>query len=174
VVLILGPGNYPLFLPGAQALQGLAAGNAVCVKPAPGASAPMLALADLLRRAGLPQDVLHVLDEASGPAAVASGADFIVLTGGAETGRRVLHAAAETVTPAAMELSGVDAVFVLEGADLALVAAALAYGLRLNGGQTCIAPRRVFVPEQAAAELLSRLLAQLPPPAPVPEPVAAR
>ena len=173
-VLILGPGNYPLFLPGAQALQALAAGNAACVKPAPGAAAPMLALADLLRRAGLPEHVLQVLDEASGPAAVAAGFDFIVLTGGAETGRRVLHAAAATVTPAAMELSGVDAVFVLEGADLALVAAALAYGLRLNGGQTCIAPRRVFVPEQAAAELLSRLLAQLPPPAPVPELVAAR
>ena len=36
VVLILAPGNYPLFLPGAQALQALAAGNAVCIKPAPG------------------------------------------------------------------------------------------------------------------------------------------
>src|SRR5206468_207309 len=72
-VLILGPANYPLFLPGAQALQALAAGNAVCVKPAPGASAPMLALADLLRRAGLPEGVLEILDEEAGPAAGADG-----------------------------------------------------------------------------------------------------
>ena len=78
--------------------------------------------------------MLQVLDEAAGPDAAAAGFDFVVLTGGAETGRRVLHAAAETLTPAAMELSGVDAVFVLEGADLGLVAASLAYGLRLNGG----------------------------------------
>src|SRR4051794_21084498 len=83
--LILGPGNYPLFLPGVQALQALAAGNGVAVKPAPGASAPMLALADLLRRAGLPGGVLEVLPEAAGPAAVRAGFDFIVLTGGAET-----------------------------------------------------------------------------------------
>lgn len=173
-VLILGPGNYPLFLPGAQALQALAAGNAVCVKPAPGKSAPMLALADLLRRAGLPDDVLQILPEHAGPEASRAGFDYVVLTGGVHTGLQVLRAAAETLTPTALELSGVDAVFVLPGADLALVAAALAFGLRLNGGETCIAPRRVFVPKPMEAELLSRLLAQLPPPAPIPTPVAAR
>ena len=61
----------------------------------------------------------------------------------------------------------------LPGADLALVASCLAYGLRLNGGATCIAPRRVFVPEALAAELESRLVAQLPRPAAVPDAIAA-
>src|SRR4051794_4878894 len=32
VVLVIGPANYPLFLPGVQVLQALAAGNAVYVK----------------------------------------------------------------------------------------------------------------------------------------------
>ncbi len=173
-VLILAPGNYPLFLPGAQALQALAAGNAVCVKPAPRASAPMLALADLLRRAGLPEGVMQVLDEAAGPDASRAGFDHIVLTGGAETGVRVLHAAADTLTPATMELSGVDAVFVLPGADLGLVAACLAYGLRLNGGATCIAPRRVFVPAGLAAALEARLAPLLPPAAAAPPAIADR
>ena len=59
-------------------------------------------------------------------------------------------AAAATLTPSTMELSGSDAVFVLPGADIALVASCLAYGLRLNGGQTCIAPRRVFVARELA------------------------
>jgi acyl-CoA reductase-like NAD-dependent aldehyde dehydrogenase len=36
VVLIIGPGNYPLLLTGVQILQGLVAGNAVVVKPAEG------------------------------------------------------------------------------------------------------------------------------------------
>ncbi len=175
-VLILAPGNYPLFLPGAQALQALAAGNAVCVKPAPGCAAPMLALAGLLRRAGLPDGVLQVLDPAAGQAASHAGFDRIVLTGSAETGARVLAAAAGTLTPATMELSGSDAVFVLPGADLDLVAACLAYGLRLNGGATCIAPRRVFVPTALAAVLEAKLLALLPaiPDAAVPDAVAAR
>ena len=173
-VLILAPGNYPLFLAGAQALHALAAGNAVCVKPAPGCSTPMLLLADLLEAAGLPDGVLQVVAEDAGPAASRAGFDYVVLTGSAETGLHVARAAAETLTPSAMELSGVDAAFILPGADLAVAAASLAYGLRLNGGATCIAPRRVFVPRDMEADLLSRLLAQLPPPISVPGPIAAR
>ena len=159
-VLILAPGNYPLFLPGAQALQALAAGNSVCVKPAPGAAAPMQALAGLLARAGLPNGAFQVLDPACGEAAVRAGFDHIVLTGSAATGARVLEAAG--MTPRTMELSGVDAVFVLPGAELGLVAAALAYGLRLNGGATCIAPRRVFVPAGDAPALEAALVSRLP------------
>lgn len=175
-MLILAPSNYPLFLPGAQALQALAAGNAVCVKPAPGCEAPMRALAGLLREAGLPDGVFQVLDPAAGEAAVRAGFDHIVLTGSAETGQHVLAAAAATLTPTTMELSGSDAVFVLPGADLELVAACLAYGLRLNGGATCIAPRRVFVMHGDAAGLEAKLLARLPaiPSATVLPPTAAR
>ena len=178
VVLVLAPSNYPLFLPGAQVLQALAAGNAVCVKPAPGCSAPMRALAALLAEAGLPPGLLRVLGEgqAAGVAAVRAGFDRILLTGSAETGARVLADAASALTPATMELSGSDAVFVLDGADLDLVARSLAYGLRLNGGATCIAPRRVFVPPALAPALERALLALVPsiPPARVPERVAAR
>ncbi len=175
-VLILGPGNYPLFLPGAQALQALAAGNAVCLKPAPEGVAAALAFAAALAGAGLPPGVLQVLDAGAGPAAVAAGFDRIVLTGSAETGMRVLAAAAPHLTPATMELSGSDAAFVLPGADLDLVARCLAYGLRLNGGATCIAPRRVFVPRAQANDLERRLAALLPgiPDAALPAAMAGR
>ena len=175
-VLVLAPGNYPLFLPGAQALQALAAGNAVCIKPAPGCMAPMQALAALLREAGLPDGTLRLLEPLTGEDAVRAGFDRIVLTGSAETGARVLAAAADTLTPATMELSGSDAVFILPGADLDLVARCLAYGLRLNGGATCIAPRRVFVPAAVAALLQAKLLALLPgiPDAIVPGGIATR
>ncbi len=172
VVLILAPSNYPLFLAGAQALQALAAGNAVCVKPAPGCSAPMRSLDVLLREAGLPPGLLTVLPDDAGPAAVGAGYDHIVLTGSAETGRRVLAAAG--LTPCTMELSGADAAFVLPGADLDLVARCLAYGLRLNGGATCIAPRRVFVTAADHGPLRDRLMALLSaiPDARVPERIA--
>ena len=42
VVLIIGPGNYPLLLPGVQLIQALAAGNAVLLKPASAALRPLL------------------------------------------------------------------------------------------------------------------------------------
>lgn len=161
-VLILAPGNYPVFLPGTQMLQALAAGNAVALKPAPGGQAAAHALASILSEAGLPPGLLHVLDPDAGPGAVAAGFDHIVLTGSATTGAAVLAAAARTLTPCTMELSGVDAVHVLPGADLVLVARCLAYGLRLNAGATCIAPRRVFVPRTDAAALEDRLATLLP------------
>jgi acyl-CoA reductase-like NAD-dependent aldehyde dehydrogenase len=163
VVLILAPSNYPLFLPGVQILQALTAGNAVCAKPAPGCAAPLRHLADVLREAELPAGVLTVLDESpeTGAAAAHAGFDRIVLTGSAQTGRLVLQAAAASLTPTTMELSGNDAVFVLPGADMGLVASCLAYGLRLNGGATCIAPRRVFVSGTSAPMLEQMLLARI-------------
>ena len=175
-VLVLAPGNYPLFLPGAQVLQALAAGNAVCLKPAPGGVAAAAALASLLAQAGLPDGVLQLLQPMEGPAAAAAGFDRIVLTGAAETGVQVLRTAAERLTPTTMELSGSDAVFVLPGADLALLARCLAYGMRLNGGATCIAPRRVFVPRELAGRLETMLLPLLAscPAAEVPEAVSSR
>jgi acyl-CoA reductase-like NAD-dependent aldehyde dehydrogenase len=159
-ILILAPGNYPLFIPGVQILQALVAGNAVLVKPAPAGAPPMIALHKLFAMAGLPRDVLQVLDEdmRTAQAIIAAGVDKVVLTGSAHTGRQVLSQLAPRLTPAALELSGNDAVFVLPGADLKMVAAALAFGLRLNGGQTCIAPRRVFVPMDQMPALERRLL----------------
>ena len=44
-----------------------------------------------------------------------------------------------------MELSGCDAVFVLPQADLKRAAKSIAFALKMNGGATCIAPRRIFV-----------------------------
>lgn len=172
VVLILGPSNYPLFLPGVQILQALAAGNAVCARPAAGCAAPLLRFAALLAEAGLPDGVLTILEEsmACAAAAVQAGFDRIVLTGSAETGRIVLQSAATRLTPTTMELSGNDAAFVLPGSDLRLVASCLAYGLRLNGGATCIAPRRVFLTAASAPALEKALLTRIAAIAPVPVP----
>lgn len=178
LVLVIAPSNYPLLLPGVQIVQALAAGNAVLVKPAPGCTAPMALLARWLAEAGLPDGLLTALGEspAEAEAAIAAGIDKLVLTGSAATGRRVMAQLAERLVPATMELSGNDAVFVLPGADTEAVARALAFGLRLNGSATCIAPRRVFVARGQAAALERALAGRIAalPPTPVPLPVRAR
>jgi aldehyde dehydrogenase (NAD+) len=147
VVLILAPANYPLFLPGVQVLQALAAGNAVLWKAAPGGMAAAEALRDALVECGLDPALLQLLDESAQAAseAIAAGVDKVFLTGSAATGTAVLHQLAENLTPSVMELSGCDAVFVLPGADRDRTIAALTFGLRLNGSATCMAPRRVFL-----------------------------
>lgn len=154
IVLILAPANYPLLLPGVQALQALAAGNAVLWKPAPGTETCAFALKTLLAESGLDPDLLTVLPSKieAAETAINAGVDHVVLTGSAETGKAVLRRLAETLTPSTMELSGCDAAFVLPGADLDRTIRALVFGLRFNGSATCMAPRRVFLVGLAEAE----------------------
>ena len=128
-VLILGPGNYPLFLPGIQALQALVAGNQVLLKPQVGCEEPLRRLAALL-----PTDRLQLLPSSpeAGRQAIADGVDLVVLTGSAQSGRAVMALCAEHVTPLIAELSGADAIVVGPGADLSLVARAAAWSASLR------------------------------------------
>ena len=146
-VLVIAPSNYPLFLPGVQVLQALAAGNAVVWKPGRGGRPVALLFAAILAQAGLPQNLLIVTDESIEAAreVVADGVDKVFFTGSAASGRALLRQLAETLTPCVAELSGCDAVFVLPSADLRRVVKALAFGMRLNGSATCMAPRRILL-----------------------------
>lgn len=159
VVLIVGASNYPLFLPGVQTLQALAAGNAVFIKPAVGSTAAAKALTDTFQIAGLDRALVQLLpeDPQSVELAVVAGIHKVVLTGSAETGRRVQRLLADSLTPSTMELSGCDAVVVLDSADCDRVVRCLAFGLRFNSSATCIAPRRVFVPRTLLPELENKL-----------------
>ena len=163
IVLIVGASNYPLFLPGIQALQALIAGNAVFLKPGRDGSGPAAALLRVCHRAGLDHNLIQLLPEEPKwvAAALQAGSDKVVLTGSAASGRQVLAELAPSLTPATLELSGCDAVFVLPSADLERVADCLAFGMRFNDSATCIAPRRVFVPDSLQDELAARLQRRL-------------
>jgi acyl-CoA reductase-like NAD-dependent aldehyde dehydrogenase len=159
VVLVIGAANYPLFLPAVQALHALVAGNAVLLKPAPNTLGVASAFAEFTRVAGLSHGLLAILPaniESAG-SAIAQGLDKVIFTGSSENGRDVLRQLASQSTPAVMELSGNDAVLVFGDADLDLVVRALRFGTRWNGGDTCIAPRRLFVVESLADDLRLRL-----------------
>jgi len=162
LVLVIGPGNYPLFLPAVHALHALVAGNAVLLKPAPGTRHVALAFAQLAREAGLDPALLSILPESVTAArnAIADGVDKVIFTGSSENGRDVLATLAETNTPSVMELSGQDAVLVFADADLDLVVRALRFGTTLNDGETCIAPRRLIAVAEIAEELTARLRAE--------------
>ena len=166
-VLILAAWNYPLLLPGVQMAQALAAGNSVLLKPAPGCEAVSALLVDAFYRAGVPQSVLTLLGSETQAAqdAIDSGVDLVVLTGGTQTGRSVMARCAEKLTPSIMELSGCDALVVGPGANLDRVAGAIAFGLSINGGATCIGPRRIIVSPESHPQLVAAIrdrIADLP------------
>ncbi|MEM1108157.1 MAG: aldehyde dehydrogenase family protein [Planctomycetota bacterium] len=163
-VLVIGPGNYPLFLPGVQVVQALAAGNRVWVKPspAPGSREVILELAAALREVGLPEGVFNILGTDPAEAeAIFDTFDKVFLTGSEATGKAVQAKCAEHGIPCVMELSGCDAVFVLGGADVELAAKCVAFGLKLNGSATCIAPRRVLVHHALHDRFVTKLLTLL-------------
>jgi len=147
VVLILGPANYPLFLPGVQTLQALAAGNAVVLKPGHGGSPIAKLFAEALYATGLPRSLLEVTDDSIEAAeeALRSSVDKVIFTGSAQTARTVLRVCAEKIIPCVIEASGCDAVVVLPSANLKRVVKAITFGMRLNGSATCMAPRRLLL-----------------------------
>ncbi len=165
-ILVIGPSNYALFLPGVQVMQALAAGNTVIWKPGVGGETVAHLVARVLAQSGLPADVLQVTQDTveAAQAAIASGVDKVFFTGSAATGKLLLRQLADTATPCVAELSGNDAVVVLPSADLDRVVAALAFGMRLNGSATCMAPRRVLLvdgPADRRTIFLDRLGAAL-------------
>jgi acyl-CoA reductase-like NAD-dependent aldehyde dehydrogenase len=159
VVLIIGPGNYPLLLPGVQMVQALVAGNAVLLKPGIGGMKAASALHQLILRAGFDPKLVALLAESAEAAlsAITARPDKVLFTGSAVTGGKILAQLAPLLIPATMELSGSDAVIVRPDADLDLTVKALRFALLLNGGATCIAPKRVFVHHSIATVLEKRL-----------------
>ncbi len=163
VVLVIGTWNYPLFLTGVQMLQAVVAGNAVIVKPAPGCEAITVNIQRLMIQSGVPSNLIAVLDTSieAVERIIDQRVDRAIMTGSSESGRKVLSKLAQRLTPSTMELSGCDAVFVLDNANIERVTAALLFGLRLNGGATCVAPRRVYIPKAIMPDLVSKLRARL-------------
>jgi coniferyl-aldehyde dehydrogenase len=142
----MAPWNYPLQLALLPAVDAIAAGNRVAIKPAEATPRTAALLADLVAEAWGPE-VARVVQ--GGPEIAAAFAaqpwDHLVFTGGTETGRRVMQAAAANLVPLTLELGGKCPALVLPGADLARAAQAILAGKVVNAGQTCIAPDTVLL-----------------------------
>jgi acyl-CoA reductase-like NAD-dependent aldehyde dehydrogenase len=75
------------------------------------------------------------------------------------TGQKVLHAAAESVIPAVVELGGKSAGIVLPDADLDVVTEQTRWGIFSNAGQVCSALARLVVPDELHDEIVDRVVA---------------
>lgn len=148
VVGVISPWNFPFMLPALPAVQALAAGNAVVLKPSEVTPRSGRLLGALLQDAladypGLVQVVEG--DGAVGAALVSAGVDKIAFIGSGPTGRKVLQGAAATLTPVVLELGGNDAAIVCDDADVERAARGVAWGAMANAGQCCVGIERVLV-----------------------------
>jgi succinate-semialdehyde dehydrogenase / glutarate-semialdehyde dehydrogenase len=146
VVGVIGPWNYPVFTPLGSIGYALAAGNAVVFKPSEHTPAVGRWLQERFAEVVPEQPVFQVVTGlgATGEALCRSGVDKIAFTGSPATGRRVMAACAERLTPVLLELGGKDAMIVDGDADLDAAARAAVWGGIANAGQTCIGIERVY------------------------------
>lgn len=158
VVGVIGPWNYPVFTPMGSIVYALAAGNAVVFKPSeytPG-------IGEWLARTfqeSVGRPVLQVVTGfgETGAALCRSGVDKVAFTGSTETGKRVMAACAETLTPVVIEAGGKDSVIVDQDADIEAAADAALWGACSNAGQTCTGVERIYVHEHVYDEFVASI-----------------
>jgi acyl-CoA reductase-like NAD-dependent aldehyde dehydrogenase len=151
-------------LPALPAVGALVGGNGVVLKPSEHAPRSGRLLGALLQEGladfpGLVQVVEG--DGAVGAALVRSGVDKVAFIGGGPTGRRVLQAAAESLTPVILELGGNDVAIVCQDADIPRAAAGVLWGAMANAGQCCIGVERALVAAPVHDRFVAALRAEL-------------
>jgi aldehyde dehydrogenase (NAD+) len=161
VIGVIGPWNYPVFTPMGSIGYALAAGNAVVFKPSeytPGVGEWLART--FLEAVGRP--VLQVVTGfgETGHALCTAGVDKVAFTGSTATGKKVMAACAETLTPVVIEAGGKDALLVDADADVEAAADAALWGACANAGQTCTGVERVYVHERVYDEFLASLTAK--------------
>jgi aldehyde dehydrogenase (NAD+) len=162
VVLIIGPWNYPVYLSLAPLVAAVAAGNCAVLKPselAPATSALLARLVPLY----LDSEAVRVVegDGQTTQDLLAQGFDHALFTGGTDIGKKIMAAAAPTLTPVTLELGGKSPVFVAADADLDVAARRIAWVKLMNSGQTCIAPDYVLAERSIATDLTDRIVANI-------------
>ncbi|MGV9662619.1 aldehyde dehydrogenase family protein [Nocardia niigatensis] len=161
VVGVIGPWNYPIYTPNGSIAYALAAGNCVVFKPSEFSTGIGNFVAKAFAEANpeLPDGVFIAINGygATGAALVKSGVDKLAFTGSTATGKKIMAAAAESLTPVLLECGGKDAVIVAADADVKAAADAVAWGATSNSGQTCAGVERVYVDKSIADEFVAEV-----------------
>lgn len=161
VVAAIVPWNAPMWAIGMAAAPALAAGNCIVIKPPELTPFTAVRFGQLVLEAGIPAGVVNLVPgaAATGDALVRHpGIDKIAFTGGAATGRAVLRAALDNLTPVLLELGGKSANIVFPDTDVrAVVANAAYYGAVAFSGQACSLPTRLLLHQDIYEESVATI-----------------
>jgi len=162
VVLILNTWNYPVVL-GLKQLAGvIAAGNCCVFKPSEVSAASSAAIAEVINTAFEPEYCIAIEGDAETATELLQQQwNFIAYTGSAAVGRIVATAAAQHLTPIALELGGKCPCIIDKTADIQRSVPTLCWGKFLNAGQTCTAPDHIWVHHSVKEALIEALISQI-------------
>ena len=149
VCALITPWNYPLLQTAWKVAPALAAGNTFVLKPSELTPHTAIHLLRLLEEAGLPAGVGNLIlgagPEAGAPLGEHPDVDLVSFTGGLQTGRRLMAAAAGTVKKVALELGGKNPNIVFADADFDTAVDMALTAVFLHSGQVCSAGARLLV-----------------------------
>lgn len=150
VVLAIMPWNFPFWQVFRFAAPNLMAGNAGLLKHASNVPGCALAIEDVFRKAGFPENLFRSLLVTSKNAKEIISNNLVqavTLTGSVPAGKYVASLAGSLVKKTVLELGGSDPYVVLEDADLEKAATACVTSRLINAGQSCIAAKRFIIVE---------------------------
>lgn len=155
------PWNAPLMMAVWKIAPALVTGCSIVVKPAEDACLSVLALAELIKNAGIPDGVVNIVSgrgEECGEALVRHpDVAKISFTGSTVTGRAVARLAANTTKKVSLELGGKSPQVIFADADLDLAIPGAANAVYMNTGQVCVAGSRLYVQRGIYNEVIERL-----------------
>ena len=163
VCAVLGPFNFPGHLPNGHIVPALLAGNVVVFKPSEHTPRTARKMVELWRAAGLPENVLQVVEGGAEIGRELVGrADAVFFTGSFQVGREISRALADTPGKlAALEMGGNNPLVVHRVSDLEAAAYAIVQSAYLSAGQRCSCARRLIVLRDEAPPLIEALLAMI-------------
>lgn len=145
-VLIIGPFNYPFQLVMEPLLGAIIGGNTAIIKPSEATVHTTKIIKQIIAET-FEENYIHVVegekDEVE--ALIHASFDFIFFTGSVATGKVIMRAAADRLTPIVLELGGKSPAIVDQTANLQVAAKRIVWGKFTNNGQTCVAPDYVLV-----------------------------
>ncbi len=155
------PWNFPFFLIARKAGPALITGNTIVIKPSEETPHNAVKFCELLVELDFPPGLINVVHGRGSGAghALASSPNIgmINFTGSADTGSKVMAAAAKNITKVNLELGGKAPAIVMADADLDLSVKAIKSSRIINSGQVCNCAERVYVQSSAATEFVDKL-----------------
>ena len=160
--LLVTPWNFPAAMGTRKIGPAIAAGCTMVVKPASQTPLTMLALAQLLADAGLPDGVLNIVTSSSSGSVVKplvedSRLRKLSFTGSTEVGRLLMEQSSGRLLRLSMELGGNAPFLVFADADLDLAVEQAMVAKMRNIGESCVAANRFHVEASIAEEFTTRL-----------------
>ncbi len=158
------PWNFPLLMAAWKIAPALATGNTVVLKPAETTPLTALKLAELIRDSGLPDGVVNIITGfgKTGAAMVNHPkVNKVAFTGSTDVGKLIQKSIAGTNKKVTLELGGKAANIIFDDAPIDQAVEGIVNGIVFNQGHVCCAGSRLFVQENVADIVISKLKQRL-------------